>query len=101
MRFQKHMNFGITVMTLSLMIACSSQPVIPEAKNVKVSREDADSDCKDLGPVQGSVSTAKGTIEQALEDMKLDAARKGANYVRMQATSAMGASVSGTAYMCP
>lgn len=80
---------------------CSSQPVIPEAKNVKVSRDDADKDCVSLGPVQGSVSTVKGTIEQALEDMKLDAARKGANYVRMETTSALGSSVAGTAYKCP
>ncbi len=101
MQIQKTMNTTIAIIFGSLMFGCSSQPIIPDAKNVKVSREDADSDCKDLGPVQGSVTTVKGTIEQALEDMKLDAARKGANYVRMQATSAMGSSVSGTAYMCP
>lgn len=81
--------------------ACSSQPIIPEAKNIKLARENPSSDCVEIGKVQGSVKTAQGTIEQAIEDMKLDAARKGANYVRMEATSALGTSVSGTAFQCP
>ena len=80
---------------------CASKPVIPEAKNVKVARESPSSSCREIGPVQGSVSTVKGTIEQALEDMRMDAARKGANYVRMETTSAIGTSVAGTAYDCP
>lgn len=80
---------------------CSSQPIVPEAKNITLKREEPASDCREIGPVQGSVSTVKGTIEQAIEDMKLDAARKGANYVRMEQTSALGTSVNGTAFQCP
>ena len=74
---------------------------MPEAKNIKLSRENPDKDCREIGRVQGSVSTTKGTLEQAIEDMKLDAAKKGANYVRMESTSAYGTSASGTAYQCP
>lgn len=86
---------------LIFVVGCSIQPIIPEAKNIKLSREDAAKGCREIGKVQGSVSTAKGKIEDAIEDMKLDAARKGANYVRMESTSAYGTSVSGTAYQCP
>ena len=93
--------FALFASSLLLLAACSSQPVIPEAKNVEVSRNEADKDCKEIGRVQGSVSSTKGKIEDAIEDMKLDAARRGANYVRMEATGAMGTSVSGTAYQCP
>jgi TolA-binding protein len=96
----KHTLLALCTLALSVLAACSSQPVVPEAKNVKVSREDADSDCREIGRVQGSVKTSTGTIEQAIEDMKLDAARKGANYVRMESTGAMGTSASGTAYQC-
>lgn len=93
---------ALIALTATMAIgACSSQPIIPEAKNIKLSRENPDSDCVEIGKVQGSVSTNKGTIEQAIEDMKLDAARKGATYVRMESTSALGTSVSGTAYQCP
>ncbi|MCM2281310.1 MAG: DUF4156 domain-containing protein [Bdellovibrionaceae bacterium] len=91
---------GILVTAAIALAGCSSHPVVPDKEAVKVSRDDADKDCRELGPVQGSVTTTKGTVEQAIDDMKLDAARKGANYVRMQATSAMGTSVSGTAYIC-
>jgi hypothetical protein len=88
--------------TLLLFFAgCSSQPIVPEAKNVKISREDPSKKCAEIGKVQGSVQTASGTVEQAIEDMKLDAARKGANFVRMEATSAYGTSASGTAFQCP
>lgn len=87
---------GVLVFT-----ACSSQPIVPEAKNITLSRENPDEDCREIGLVQGSVATTTGTIEQAIEDMKLDAARKGATHVRMEATGAMGTSVSGTAYQCP
>ena len=93
--------FAVLVALTISAVGCSSHPVVPEAKNVEVSRKDADSDCQDLGRVQGSVKTAKGTIEDAIEDMKLDAARKGANYIRMEAAGAMGTSAAGTAYRCP
>lgn len=90
-----------TAATLSMLAACSHQPVIPEAKNVKIARENPSSDCQELGRVMGQVKTMSGSIEQAIDDMKLDAARKGANYVRMESTGAMGTSASGTAFKCP
>lgn len=83
------------------LAACSHQAIIPEAKNVKLQREDPPKNCVEIGKVQGSVSSAHGKIEQAIEDMKLDAARKGANFVRMEATSSYGTSASGTAFQCP
>jgi hypothetical protein len=89
------------VAALFLMTACGSRPILPDAKNVTLKREDPSKKCIELGKVQGSVATAKGTTEQAIEDMKLDASRKGANYVRMESTSAYGTSVSGTAFQCP
>jgi hypothetical protein len=100
-RFLTKIAAGVCGLALVTSLGCSSQPVVPAAKNVKVARENPDKDCQEIGKVQGSVSTVKGTIEQAIEDMKLDAARKGANYVRMETTSALGSSVSGTAFNCP
>jgi hypothetical protein len=92
----------LALLPLTLLgAACSHQPVLPEAKNVTVKREDAPSGCREIGRVLGQVRTTAGSIEQAVDDMKLDAARKGANYVRMESTGAMGTSASGTAYQCP
>lgn len=91
----------ITGFTILALAGCGSHPIVPEGKNVKVSRDEPSKDCQDLGAVQGSVQTKSGTVEQAIEDMKLDAARKGANYVKMETASAYGSSTRGTAYFCP
>ena len=81
--------------------ACTSAPPVkPESSNVKVSREAADEDCKEIGNVEGRNSSTKGTFEEALEDLKKDAALKGANYVQIRQTGAMGTSVKGKAYLC-
>lgn len=82
-------------------IACSHQALIPEAKNVKIQREAPAKDCRSLGHVEGNVIHANGKIEDAIEDMRLDAARKGANFVQLGETSALGKNVAGVAYQCP
>lgn len=90
----------VTALALNLG-GCGSQPIKPEAKNIKVTREDVDSDCKEIGLVEGRSLSATATFEQVLEDMKLDAARKGANLVKLETTSGTGTAVRGTAYVCP
>ncbi len=85
---------------VAFFAACSSHPIKPEGKNVEVSRNDAGKDCKEVGRVEGRVKNVKGTFDEAMEDLKLDAARKGANYVKMEQTGAMGQSVAGLAYFC-
>ncbi len=81
---------------------CSSSPPIkPEGKNIKVTRDEVDEDCKDLGLVEGRNMSVNGTFEQALEDLKSDAALKGANVVKLESTSGTGTAVRGQAYLCP
>lgn len=84
----------------ALLTSCSSHPIKPESKNVEVSRNAAGKSCKEIGRVEGRTKNIKGTFEEALEDLKLDAARKGANYVQIEQTGAMGQSVAGLAYFC-
>ena len=105
---RRHLANGIfTYTALALTFAavalsgCGSHPIKPEGDNVKITREAIDDDdCKEIGPVEGRVSSAKGTFEQALEDLKLDAARKGANKVKIETTSGTGTAVRGIAYFC-
>lgn len=99
---RKNVQFATNALIALAVVACSHHPIIPDAKNVEISRQaPKDSECKSLGKVQGFVITSTGTIEQAIEDMKLDASRKGANYIQMESTGAMGTSVSGEAFFCP
>ncbi len=96
--------FALSFTMLSALFAfssCSHQAIVPEAKNVKIQREAPSKNCRNLGHVEGNVIHATGKIEDAIEDMKLDAARKGANFVQMGETSALGKNVAGVAYQCP
>ncbi|NJL25356.1 MAG: DUF4156 domain-containing protein [Calothrix sp. SM1_5_4] len=87
---------------ISALGACAhKRSVLPEVKEVKVGREPAGDECKEIGPINGTVADVKATREQALEDLKKEAANKGANYVMIKQYSAYGTSVVGIAYECP
>lgn len=91
----------IAMMMAALLVGCASQPLVPAAENVKVQREDVAADCENLGALEGRNSDLRGNVEKAIEDLRLEAARKGATHVRLEATSGYGNSVRGVAYRCP
>lgn len=75
--------------------------MLPTTDEVKVSRENPDEKCQDLGKVTGTSLSVKATPEEVLENMKHAAAEKGANYVLVKQYSSTGTSVTGIAYNCP
>jgi hypothetical protein len=79
---------------------CASRPVTPQVDDVKVSREPADKGCTELGKITGTTMSMKGTPEDALNDLKKEAANKGANYVMVKQYSDNQTSVTGIAYEC-
>ncbi|MEK6773239.1 MAG: hypothetical protein AABY64_04815 [Bdellovibrionota bacterium] len=83
------------------LVGCASHPIIMEAKDVKLSRDSAKPTCNELGPVQGKLIGTKPNMELAMEDMKKEAAAKGANYVKIESASIYGTAVRGSAYFCP
>lgn len=82
------------------LAGCKGYEILPEKIEVKVGREVPDDDCREIGPVNGSVAKISGTSEEALENMKKDAARKGANFVLYDSASATGTAMKGVAYSC-
>ena len=95
------MKFTIAlVISIFALGACSSRPVLPDSKDIKVSRETPDKSCLELGNLTGRTATIKGTREQALEDLKQEAANKGANYVMIKQYSDSGTAVTGIAFEC-
>ncbi len=80
---------------------CRSHEILPEKIEVKVTRDEPSKDCKLIGPVEGRAAGIKGTSEEALADLKTDAARKGANFVQYAQASALGTALRGTGYFCP
>ena len=94
-------HFALALISVSLA-ACASRSALPLVKEVKVSREEPLSKkCREIGKLTGSTSSIKGTQEQALEDLKREAANKGANYVVVKEYSDYGTAVTGIAYECP
>lgn len=92
---------GVFALFASVLVGCRSHEILPEKVEVKVSRDQPDKDCRFIGPVSGSVTHIGGSSEVALENLKKDAARKGANYVAYEAASADGSGLRGSAYFCP
>ena len=88
------------ILCLSLA-ACASRSVLPEVKEVKVSRDEPSAKCKEVGKLTGNSPDVHGTQEQALNDLKREAANKGANYVVVKQYSDYGTAVTGIAYECP
>lgn len=98
---QKRILSAIVLFSFAFLSACASRSVMPDVEELTVKREAPDQDCKSLGPVTGSTLSARGTSEEALEDMKKLAASKGANYLWVKQYSDTGTSVTGEAFECP
>ena len=97
----KHLTTLVLFSLAALLGACSNTPPInPDGNNIEVSRAKADDDCKKIGNVQGRVTHHSQGFDDALRNLKEDAAGQGANYVQLQKSGAMGQSVSGVAYIC-
>lgn len=97
----KNFKIGLWLFLIVSAVGCSSRSVLPESREVKVSREAPDAKCKSIGALTGSTASHKGTAEQALADLKQVAAQKGANYVVVKQYSAYGTAVTGEAFECP
>ena len=91
----------IAIAAALVLTGCLSHEILPEKIEVKVSRSEPSKDCKNLGPVTGRTMYKSQTSEDALKDLKVEASRKGANFVQYEAAGAQGTSLRGTAYYCP
>lgn len=88
------------IMLALILSSCGSHPVLPTTKDITVSREAADKDCRDLGMIEGRSTKINATSEEVLEDLKKESVRKGANYVKVETMGAMNSALRGRAYFC-
>ena len=84
-----------------LVTACSHMSTLPQEDNVKVSRDEPDKDCQFLGKIEGRSMSKTPKQEEALKDLRQEAANKGANYLVVKEYSGMGTAATGLAYKCP
>ncbi len=91
----------VIVLTMAIVFSgCSSHPVLPEKSDIKVSRDNPSDKCKNLGAIEGRSRKVNAKPEDALEDLKEEAIRKGADYVRIETMGAQSTTIRGTAYFC-
>lgn len=80
-----------------ILSACQSRPY----SHVEVSEGyPRGRKCNDVGQVIGNAQTRDGAREQAMEDLRRNAARLDANYVRLIAVTSHGNAARGIAYRC-
>lgn len=84
-----------------LVAGCASRSIKPAPDQVQISRELPGSKCKEIGVITGTTKTAQGTQDEAVDDLKKEAADKGANYVMVKQFSSYGTMVTGRAFECP
>ena len=84
-------------------LACSwgcGTTLTEAGRNVQLMKADPSAGCKEVGQVSGIVKSPQPPfIEDAKNEMRNEAATKGANYVRMETLT--DSSMTGTAYACP
>lgn len=90
----------VTVVAALFLTACSSHPVLPEKSDIKVSRDTPSEKCKNLGAIEGRSTKMTAKPEDALEDLKTEAIKKGADYVKIETMGAQSSVIRGTAYFC-
>lgn len=91
----------LLLVSVSTLPACSSRSILPDSDEVIVSRDlPKKSGCNEIGKITGSSPSVNGTREQVLDDLKREAANKGANYVMVKQFSDSGTAVTGIAYEC-
>lgn len=87
------------LMAVLFLAGCASKPIL-EKEDIKITRDEPSKSCKSIGPIEGRVSSIKGTLEQAMEALKLEAVKKGADFVKMETVGAQGQVVRGEAFRC-
>ena len=92
--------FGFAASFLISGCASSAYPVLAKASDVKVTRDEPPKDCESLGSIEGRSNKIKDTAEAVLEDLKQEAIKKGANFVKVETMGAQGSAIKGAAYYC-
>ena len=90
-----------TIFSASSIMGCASMSNLPVEENVKVTLQDADKDCTFISKVEGRSNSKVPKQDEALQDLKQEAANKGANYLVVKEYSGLGTAVTGLAYKCP
>ena len=88
---------GVLCAFLFILAACAGR----SHSHVQVSPQYPSGNCREVGQVIGNANSRQNNArEQALDDLRYQAAQRQADYVRLIAVTAHGAAARGVAYRC-
>ena len=86
----------LLLILIFLITGCQSRPY----DHVQVGPSYPAGACREIGQVIGNAATRENAREQAINDMRYNAAKLDGDYVRLVAVSAHGSAARGVAYRC-
>lgn len=91
----------ICYIILTIVFAgCASKPLL-EKSDIKLTRDEPSKSCQSFGSIEVKSLSIKPDEKKLMEELKEEARKKGANFVKVQGLGAQGTSVRGEAYACP
>jgi hypothetical protein len=88
------------IIFISFLIGCSSKPLL-EVRDIKITRDEPSRSCRSLGVLDIKSLSIRPDEKKMIDEMRNEARKKGANFVRVQEMGALGTSVRGEAFDCP
>ncbi len=92
----KNICYIILILVLS---GCASKPLI-DHDDIKVTRDEPSKSCQDMGAIEVRSISLKVDEKKLLEELKTEARKKGADYVKVETLGAQTTAIRGQAYNC-
>lgn len=92
----KNICYIILVLVFS---GCASKPLI-DKDDIKLTRDEPSASCQSLGLIEVRSISIKPDEKKLMEELKVEARKKGADYVKVEALGAQGGAIRGQAYSC-
>ncbi len=85
---------------IAVFLLCLTQCQTTHYEHVRVGSSYPQGNCDERGQVIGNASSYKDARKKSIDDMRHQAARLDANYVRLVAVASYGSAARGIAYRC-
>lgn len=87
------------IILIAVLSGCASKPLL-DKDDVKLTRDEPAKSCQSLGPLSVTSISTKPDEKKMMEELKEEARKKGANFVKVEGLGTYGTSVRGQAYNC-
>lgn len=87
------------IILVLFLTSCASKPLV-DVDEIKLTRDEPKASCQSLGVIDVKSISNKPDEKKMMEEMRIEARKKGANFVKIEGMGALGTSLRGQAYSC-